>query len=99
MNGKILWMLLLAGTAAQAQDASPVPDRDTFVERECAPALMREAGTDAGGAAFARAACECSYRHLSDRQTMTREEFDAAATLCRAEFEQDGVGFLEKYRS
>jgi hypothetical protein len=46
-----------------------------------------------------RAACECSYRHLSDRQTMTRDEFDAAATLCRAEFEHDGAGFLEKYRS
>lgn len=95
MNGTILWMLALVGATAQAQDASPVPDRETFVERECAPALMREAG----GEAFARAACECSYRLLSDRQTMTRDEFDAATTLCRAEFEHDGAGFLEKYRS
>lgn len=101
MNGKVLWALLLTCIAAlaQAQEVSPVPNRDTFVERECTPALMREAGTDAGGEAFARAACECSYRHLSDRRTMTRAEFDAAATLCRAEFEQDGAGFLEKYRS
>lgn len=101
MNGTLPWMLMLmlVSAAAHAQDASPVPDRDTFVGRECAPALMTEAGTDAGGAAFSRAACECSYRHLSDRQTMTRAEFDAAATLCRAEFEQDAAGFLEKYRS
>ena len=99
MNRRMPWALLAACAVAQAQESLPVPARETFVERECAPALMREVGDDAGGEAFARAACECSYRLLSDRQSMTRAEFDAAATLCRAEFEQDNAGFLEKYSS
>ena len=94
MDRRMPWALLWACTVVQAQESVPVPAREALVERECAPALMREVG----GEACAHPACECSYRHLSDRQTMTREEFDAAATLCRAEFEQDGAGFLEKYR-
>lgn len=99
MSRGMPWILLAACAVAQAQESSPMPAREVFVDRECAPALIREVGDDAGGAAFARAACECSYRLLSDRQAMTRAEFDAAATLCRAEFEQDGAGFLEKYRN
>ena len=97
VNRKMPAVLLAACAVAQAQESLPVPTREAFVDRECAPALMREIGDDAGGAAFARAACECSYRLLSDRRTMTREEFDAAATLCRAEYAQDGASFLDKY--
>jgi hypothetical protein len=95
MKQSLPWLCLLACVAAQAQEprALPVPNHDDFVLRECAPAMTREVGDEV----FARAACECSYRLLSDRRAMTREEFDAAATLCRAEYEQDGARFLDKY--
>ncbi len=89
--------LALAAFQAPAQDALPVPSREDFIKRDCVPAMARQLGTDAAAAAFAKAACECSYRLLSDRQTMTREEFDAAGTVCRAEFEDDNAAFVRKY--
>src|SRR5688500_16554614 len=95
MKQSLPWLWLFACVAVQAQEpqASPVPSRDDFVLRECAPAMAREVGDEV----FARAACECSYRLLAGRRTMTRAEFDAAATLCRAEYEQEGARFLDKY--
>ncbi len=94
-----LFLLAMASAAipALAQEAMPVPGRDDFIKRDCVPAMTRQLGNDAAATAFAKAACECSYRLLSDRQTMTREEFDAAGTVCRAEFEQDNAAFVRKY--
>lgn len=94
------WILLavaFAAVPALAQDSLPVPSREDFVKRDCAPAMARQLGNDAAATTFAQAACECSYRLLSDRQTMTREQFDAAGTVCRAEFEQDNSAFVRKY--
>lgn len=90
-------VLALAFPAVQAQDALPVPNREDFVKRDCVPAMSRQLGNDAAATTFANAACECSYRLLADRQTMTREQFDAAGTVCRAEFEQDNLAFMRKY--
>ena len=99
MKAQIMPFILsaLAVSAAQAQDALPMPSRDDFVKRDCVPAMTRQLGGDAAATTFAHAACECSYRLLSDRQTMTREQFDAAGTVCQAEFEQDNAGFVRKY--
>lgn len=101
MRKSIVVPLALAGSlctvaAASAQERMPVPDRATFVA-ECVPAMAGVAGTDAGGRAFARAACRCSHGWLADRETMSREEFDAAATLCRAEYERDAAAFLRRH--
>ncbi|TKR31053.1 hypothetical protein FCE95_13380 [Luteimonas gilva] len=93
----LLLLTLCAIPQAYAQDALPVPARADFVKRDCVPAMTRQLGNDAAAATFAHAACECSYRLLSDRQTMTREQFDAAGTVCRAEFEQDNAAFVRKY--
>lgn len=87
----------LAAPQAWAQDALPVPSRDDFVKRDCVPAMTRQLGADAAATTFAQAACECSYRLLEGRQTMTREQFDAAGTVCQAEFEQDNAAFVRKY--
>lgn len=95
-SAAVLLLSVLAPSTGAAQDRMPVPDRAAFVA-ECTPALAQAAGGGDGGALFARAACSCSHRWLADRETMTREEFDAAATLCRAEYERDGAGFLQKY--
>lgn len=81
----------------RAQETLPVPTRDEFVEQSCVPALKQQVGDSAEGLVFARAACECSYRLLSDKTAMTREQFDAASTVCRAEFEQDNAAFVRKY--
>lgn len=88
---------VLATPHAWAQDALPVPSREDFVKRDCMPAMTRQLGSDAAATTFAQAACECSYRLLADRQVMTREQFDAAGTVCQAEFEQDNAAFLRKY--
>jgi len=90
-------LLSLAPFAAPAQESLPVPDRGDFVKRDCVPAMQQRLGDDAAATTFANAACECSYRLLADRQSMTREQFDAAATVCQAEFEQDNAAFMRKY--
>lgn len=97
MRSLLLLSFSLVASQALAQDALPVPSREDFVKRDCAPAMARQLGNDAAATTFAHAACECSYRLLSDRQTMTREQFDAAGTVCRAEFEQDNAAFVRKY--
>ncbi|TWI05041.1 hypothetical protein IP90_01184 [Luteimonas cucumeris] len=82
---------------AHAQDTQPLPSHGEFIEQACVPAMLQQLGDAEAQHGFARAACECSYRLLSDRPTMTRERFEAAATVCRAEYEQDGAAFVRKY--
>lgn len=94
---RLLLLTLLLASAAQAQDAEPVPTHEQFVDRQCLPAMLREVGDAPAQRTAARAACECSYQQLSGLETMTQAQFDAAATVCRYEFEQDGAGFLQKY--
>jgi hypothetical protein len=96
MKWILAWCSLL-GSAASAQEMQPVPSREPFIEQSCMPAMVQELGDAPAQRIFARAACECSYRLLADRQVMTREQFDAAGTLCRAEFEQDNAAFIQKY--
>lgn len=90
-------MCVTMASAAHAQETQPLPPRQEFVERSCVPAMMGQVGNSPRQLAFARAACECSYRLLAGREVMTRDQFDAAATVCRHEFEQDGPGFIHKY--
>lgn len=90
------WITALATAGVAAEERMPVPDRATFVA-ECMPAISAVAGAGAGGETFARAACTCSHRWLADRETMSREEFDAAATLCQAEYARDRAGFLRRH--
>lgn len=97
MRGFILLTMAMAAVPALAQDSLPMPTREDFIKRDCVPAMTRQLGNDAAATTFAHAACECSYRLLSDRQTMTREQFDAAGTVCQAEFEQDNAAFVRKY--
>jgi len=94
---RILALCGMIGFAAYAQDTQPVPSRDAFVDGSCVPAMLQQLGDAPEQRAFAGAACECSYRLLSDRQVMTRDQFDAAGTVCRAEFEQDAAAFMRKY--
>lgn len=94
------WTLALCGLigfAASAQETQPMPSHDEFVGGSCVPAMVQQLGDAPAQRSFAHAACECSYRLLSDKTTMTREQFDAAGTVCRAEFEQDNAAFIEKY--
>lgn len=93
----ILALCGLIGFAASAQETQPMPSHEEFVDGSCVPAMVRQLGDAPAKRTFARAACECSYRLLSDKQSMTREQFDAAGTVCRAEFEQDNAAFIEKY--
>ena len=97
MRGLILLTMALTAAPVSAQDSLPVPSREDFIKRDCVPAMTRQLGGDAAATTFAHAACECSYRLLSDRQTMTREQFEAAGTVCRAEFEDDNAAFVRKY--
>lgn len=94
---RILALLLLVAPAAQAQETQPVPSREEFVEGACLPAMLRAVGDAPPQRTIATAACECSYRQLSGLETMTQAQFDAAATVCRYEFQQDGESFLQKY--
>ena len=94
---RILALLLLAASAAQAQETQPVPSREEFVEGSCLPAMVRQVGDTPPLRTIARAACECSYSQLSHLKTMTQAQFDAAATVCQYEFQQDGEGFMQKY--
>lgn len=94
---RILALCGMIGFAAHAQQTQPLPPHEEFIDRSCVPAMLQQLGDAPAQRTFSRAACECSYRLLSDRQTMTREEFDAAATVCQAEFEQDNAAFIEKY--
>ncbi len=96
---RLLALTLLLASTAQAQETQPVPSHQEFVDRQCLPAMLREVGDAAPQRTVARAACECSYRQLSGMQTMTQAQFDAAATVCQYEFQQDGEGFLQKYSS
>ncbi|MCL1633050.1 hypothetical protein M2650_00090 [Luteimonas sp. SX5] len=96
---RLLALTLLLASAAQAQDSQPVPPHEEFVDRQCLPAMLREVGDAPPQRIAARAACECSYRQLSGLETMTQAQFDAAATVCRYEFQQDGEGFMQKYAS
>lgn len=93
----ILALCLMIGFAAHAQETQPVPPHDEFVDRSCVPAMVREVGDAPEQRTIARAACECSYQQLSGLKTMTQAQFDAAATVCQYEFEQDGAGFMAKY--
>lgn len=92
---------LLSSLPAAAQDQMTMPSREVFVDQQCVPAMLRRTvlADDAVRDAYAHAACECSYRMLSDRASVSREVFDAANTLCQAEFDNDPDAFLGKYRA
>lgn len=91
--------LALAASAQQQVQTMRMPAREEFVDGQCIPAMYRVTvrADEASGAAFARAACECSYRLLAPHQEVSRRMFDDAGLVCRAEFETDPAAFLGKY--
>lgn len=90
-------LALYAAATAQAQDTLQMPSREAFVVEQCVPAMRKQFGSDATAASFARASCECSYRLLADKDIVSREQFDAASTLCQLEFKHDPHAFVNKY--
>ena len=90
-------LALCAAGTLRAQETMTMPPREDFVDKQCVPAMRKQFGNDATAASFSLASCECSYRLLADKDIVSREQFDAASTLCQMEFKDDPHAFIGKY--
>ena len=98
MFAGVLNLALVNAAAAQAVQPKPVPPYSQYI-RLCMASGERPKDTMDSfmGEVVLKASCECQFKAISFRRTITKTQWFAAARKCESKLDSDPAAFVRQY--